>query len=85
MWRMPPNLRHIPGAEIVALLQSQGFVVIRQKGSHVRLRIQQNEIIHAITIPLHREIDRGTLKSIVRSLQKCLTEEIIKKLFYTSQ
>jgi len=79
------KLPNLSGKEVLKILTKAGFTAARQKGSHVRLRIQQNKIIHAITIPLHREIDRGTLKSIVCSLQKCLTEGIIKKLFYTSQ
>ncbi len=77
-----PKLRRISGDDLIAILTNQGFKVVRQKGSHVRLVCLVNSSYIFITVPLHHELDRGTLRSIIRSLQKCLSGEIIKKLFY---
>ena len=77
-----PKLRRISGKELVKILLNEGFLELRQKGSHVRLVVETRDSSHYITVPLHDELDRGTLKSIIRSLQNCFSEEKIKKLFY---
>ena len=77
------KLRRISGKEVASLLIKEGFEKVRQKGSHVRLVLKDVETSHYVTVPLHVEIDRGTLKSIIRSLERCLTSEKIKELFYS--
>ncbi len=78
-----PKLRRISGKELVRILLSEGFSEIRQIGSHVRLVKKVTTTSHYITVPLHSELDRGTFKSIIRSLERCFDEEKIKRLFYT--
>jgi len=78
-----PKLRRISGKEVVKLLNKEGFLAIRQKGSHVRLRRVDKTGTHEITVPMHKELDRGTLRSVIRSLEKNLPEKTIKNLFYT--
>jgi predicted RNA binding protein YcfA (HicA-like mRNA interferase family) len=46
------------------LLERLGYVVLRQKGSHVRLR-HEGPPVHMITIPLHNPLKTGTLHSIL--------------------
>lgn len=58
-----PALPVISGAECVAALKGLGYVVVGQKGSHVRLHCEGRG---PVTVPLHRELKRGTLRSIVR-------------------
>jgi len=43
-------------------LTKKGFVVSRQKGSHVVLKSQDGR---RVTVPLHEELDRGTLLEIL--------------------
>lgn len=77
------NLKRLSGKEIIKELESIGFLVTRQKGSHIRLsRFFLNNTQH-ISIPNHDEIDRGTQKSIIRSLESFITEKEIKNIFYT--
>ncbi|MDI6757529.1 MAG: type II toxin-antitoxin system HicA family toxin [Endomicrobiia bacterium] len=52
----------IAGKRIVGILLSRGFVVVRQKGSHVSLRKGQ----YCVVVPLHRELAKGTLLSVLR-------------------
>ncbi len=54
--------RNVSGAAVVAALEKQGFVRIRQAGSHVRLA---KGPLH-VTVPMHDEVAPGTLKSILR-------------------
>ncbi|MFZ3058300.1 MAG: type II toxin-antitoxin system HicA family toxin [Candidatus Methanoperedens sp.] len=57
----------ISGKEAIKALERAGFVIVRQRGSHIRLKKVTSETVIKITIPLHDTLDRGTLKSIIRS------------------
>jgi predicted RNA binding protein YcfA (HicA-like mRNA interferase family) len=54
----------LSGDECVRALQRIGYEVARQRGSHVRLRCSGRP---PVTVPLHRELDRGTLRAILRA------------------
>lgn len=78
-----PNLKRLSGKEIIKELESIGFSVTRQKGSHVRLsRFSLNNTEH-ISIPNHSEIDKGTQKGIIKVLKPFITEQEINNIFYT--
>ncbi len=57
----------ISGKEAIKALERAGFVAVRQRGSHIRMKKVTSENVINITIPLHDTLDRGTLKSIIRS------------------
>jgi predicted RNA binding protein YcfA (HicA-like mRNA interferase family) len=78
-----PNLKRLSGKEIIKSLESIGFSVTRQKGSHVRLSRFSLDGAEHITIPNHDELDKGTEKNIIRSLKPCITEKEIQDIFYT--
>jgi len=44
-------------------LEQVGWHILRQHGSHVRLRHYEKRLF--LTVPLHREIKRGTLSGIL--------------------
>ena len=54
----------ISGAQCVRALEKIGFVVYRQRGSHI-VMIRKNPPSQT-TIPNHKELDRGTLRAIIR-------------------
>ena len=60
-----PKLPQISGAELVRLLQSLGYEVIRQRGSHIRLKKITASGEHAITVPAHKDIAKGTLSDVI--------------------
>lgn len=72
-----PKLPVVSGREVIRALEKVGFVRIRQKGSHVSLYRQSDERI--TLVPLHNEIAKGTLKSILKDVNLS-TEELIKLL-----
>lgn len=45
-------------------LQRAGFFLTRQEGSHLILR--RNSPFAQVVVPEHRELDRGTLRAILR-------------------
>jgi len=71
---MKENLPLLSGQEIVSALQRTGYYVRKQKGSHIRLYHSSRL---PVTVPAHREVDRGTLRSILRTAN--LTVEEFKK------
>jgi len=60
-----PKLPQVSGAELVRLLQSLGYKVVRQRGSHIRLKKITALGEHAITVPAHKVIAKGTLSDII--------------------
>jgi predicted RNA binding protein YcfA (HicA-like mRNA interferase family) len=54
----------VSGRECVRALVRLGFVVKRQRGSHVVLR--RDRPFAQTVVPQHTEIDRGTLRAILR-------------------
>ena len=70
-----PNL---PYRKVVVALQRTGFVVVRQKGSHIRLHKRAGEEIIKVTVPAHVSIKKGTLGRIIKDAG--LTIEEFKEL-----
>ncbi len=60
-----PKLPVISGDKLIKLLINLGYEIVRQKGSHVRLRKKTEIGEHNITVPRHREIAKGTLNDIL--------------------
>ena len=52
--------------EVIRALRRDGWVVVRQKGSHIRLHKTLQEKTLKITIPAHRPIKRTTLSHILK-------------------
>jgi len=58
-----PALPVVSGKKAVRALERIGFARFSQKGSHVKLRSEKGR---TVIVPLHRELARGTLASILR-------------------
>jgi len=63
---MSPKLPVVSGTDLVRALGKFGYVAVRQKGSHVRLRHSTDPQRLPVTVPLHPEIAFGTLRRILR-------------------
>ena len=57
------DLPSASGREIVRALERAGFVEKGQRGSHVKVRHADGR---TAIVPMHREIAKGTLRSILR-------------------
>jgi predicted RNA binding protein YcfA (HicA-like mRNA interferase family) len=53
----------ISGQRLAKALERDGWEVARQRGSHVRLKHPERRV--SLTVPLHRELKRGTLSGIL--------------------
>ncbi|MFQ5423486.1 MAG: type II toxin-antitoxin system HicA family toxin [Phycisphaerae bacterium] len=56
----------VSGRETVAALQRIGYVVVRQRGSHIRMRHSSDTGRGPVTVPQHRTLKPGTLRAILR-------------------
>jgi len=64
--------------QVIRALQRDGWVVVRQKGSHVRLQKHTPAETLKLSIPAHRPLKRSTLAHILK--QAKLTIEELDKL-----
>ena len=64
--------------EIRGKLEKAGFIQVGQTGSHIKFAKITNEGTRTATVPRHREVASGTLRSILR--QAGLSEETFGKL-----
>ena len=58
------GLPRISGRECIRALVKAGFYIKRQEGSHIILR--RDEPFAQLVVPDHQELDRGTLRAIIR-------------------
>ncbi len=64
--------------QIIRALQRDGWVVVRQRGSHVRLQKHTPAETLKLTVPTHRPLKRSTLSHILK--QAKLTAEDFEAL-----
>ena len=66
---MPPHkLPVISSKKLLKLLSKLGYVLERQRGSHIRLCKKLQSGHHSISVPAHKEIAKGTLGDILEKV-----------------
>ena len=71
------KLPRVSGQECVKALGKAGFYFKRQHGSHIILR--RDDPFAQLVVPDHNEIDRGTLRAIIRQAGLSV-DELVKLL-----
>jgi predicted RNA binding protein YcfA (HicA-like mRNA interferase family) len=71
------KLPQVSGQDVVRALQKLGFTVRRQHGSHIIMR--RDDPFAQTVIPNHKQLDRGTLRAILRQTE-VTADELIKLL-----
>ena len=74
--------RGVSGDRVIRALERLGYRVIRQRGSHVRLR-HEGPPVHMITVPLHNPLKTGTLRGIlseVAQMRSVTTESLTESI-----
>lgn len=67
-----PKLPVVSGAEAIRALERLGFVVARQRGSHIVMRRSSSGCV----VPDHRELKAGTLTGLLKQAGVSLDEFI---------
>lgn len=79
-----PKLKRLSGQDVFKILALFGFVIAGQKGSHIKLvRTLPDGSKQPLTIPAHPELDKGTLKAIMRQASRYIPETELKPHFYS--
>jgi predicted RNA binding protein YcfA (HicA-like mRNA interferase family) len=55
--------------KVIAALQRLGFVVVRQRGSHIRVQQHDGDNTIKLTIPAHKPIKTNTLRQILKQAE----------------
>jgi len=61
-----PSLSYV---QIIKALQRDGWTVVRQHGSHIRLQKHSGDTVLKITVPAHRPVKSSTLAHILKQAQ----------------
>jgi predicted RNA binding protein YcfA (HicA-like mRNA interferase family) len=72
----------VSSSRLISALQKLGYQVIRQKGSHIRLR-HEGPPQHSISVPNHNPLKKGTLHGIVSEVARARSltvEDIVRYL-----
>lgn len=56
----------LPYYEIIRALQKDGWTVVRQRGSHIRIQKRIGDEVLKVTIPAHNPVKRSTLSHILK-------------------
>ncbi|MBN1663046.1 MAG: type II toxin-antitoxin system HicA family toxin [Deltaproteobacteria bacterium] len=72
---MNPKPPLISGRDLVKAFGKMGYRNVSQKGSHIKMKNDDTGSVSII--PDHKELDRWTLKSILKDAE--ITEEQLKK------
>ena len=72
------KLPTIKGREFIKFLQSLGFKIVRTKGSHVRLRTEDQKRVTTIPIHKNKDIPKGLLRTIIREDLEISLKEFCK-------
>ncbi|QPM68191.1 type II toxin-antitoxin system HicA family toxin [Atribacter laminatus] len=75
---MTPKLPVISGRDCVKALEKIGYKVVRQRGSHLRLKDTNGKLL-PVTVPDHKELRPGLVKKILNDANLTV-EELIKLL-----
>ncbi len=74
-----PKLPLVSSDEVIKALNKKGFVKVRQAGSHIALQRHEEGKTKTVIVPVHREIAKGTLRSIIRK-SELMVDEFLKLL-----
>jgi predicted RNA binding protein YcfA (HicA-like mRNA interferase family) len=56
----------LPYHQIIRALQRDGWTVVRQRGSHIRLQKRVEDELLKVTVPAHRPVKRSTLSHVLK-------------------
>ncbi len=60
------KLRVLSATEVCEILEQNGFIQVRQRGSHIIMQKKLPDTSITVPVPNYPELKIGTLKSIIR-------------------
>jgi predicted RNA binding protein YcfA (HicA-like mRNA interferase family) len=56
----------LPYTKIIRALHRDGWIIVRQRGSHIRLQKRTGDEVLKLTVPAHQPVKRSTLSHILK-------------------
>lgn len=79
-----PKLRRLSGPEVIRVFEALGSEQVSARGSHVKLRrLAPDGTRQTLTIPMHREMDVGTLRAIYRQGLRYIPDIELRPYFFS--
>jgi predicted RNA binding protein YcfA (HicA-like mRNA interferase family) len=78
-----PRLKRLSSEEVIKFLQELGFELVSQRGSHIKIVREMPTGKQVLVIPESNELPTGTLKAIYRQAKDYISEDDLRKYFYT--
>ena len=63
--------------QVIAALRRDGWVVVRQRGSHIRLQKRLPDELLKIIVPAHRPLKRSTLAHILKQARLTADSSVV--------
>jgi predicted RNA binding protein YcfA (HicA-like mRNA interferase family) len=80
---MAARLRRLSARDVLAALKAFGFEVVATRGSHAKLRrVTDDDQTQTLTVPLHKDLDLGTIRAIDRQATRFIPEIELRTRFY---
>jgi predicted RNA binding protein YcfA (HicA-like mRNA interferase family) len=70
-----PSLPVVSGREVVKAFESLGWTVVRRSSSHIIMVHPDHEV--TLSIPDHKEVAKGALRSLIRAADLTVAEFLI--------
>jgi predicted RNA binding protein YcfA (HicA-like mRNA interferase family) len=72
-----PSVPVLSGQEVVRIFSQFGWTIARQRGSHIIMTKEGHNT--TLSIPDHKEVARGTLRSLIRNANLTVDEFVSRK------
>ena len=80
---MASGLRRLSARDVLAALENFGFEVVATRGSHAKVRrVTGDGQTQTLTLPLHKDLDLGTIRAIYRQATRFIPESELRTWFY---
>jgi len=64
----------VSGRDAVKVFEKLGYVMVRQTGSHIRMKYESSNVKKPLTIPNHKVIGKGLLRKLLRDAEITIEE-----------
>ncbi|MBI3632958.1 MAG: type II toxin-antitoxin system HicA family toxin [Candidatus Vogelbacteria bacterium] len=78
-----PRFKDISGKKLVSFFEAQGFLIVDQHGSHIKLRRLISDNKQTLIVPNHTSIRKGTIHEIYNQALQYIGDEILRDFFHT--
>lgn len=70
-----PTLPVLSGQDVIRVFRSFGWEVVRQSSSHIIMTKAGENV--TLSVPDHKEVAKGTLRSLIRSANMTVAEFVV--------